>query len=273
MLALGFDPDCVVSVRGINRPLMLPLSHEMPLYRSDYGVYDVVPERIAGYIRQSRGSLRMIDVGANVGDSILTVSPVPGDGFLVVEPHPRYIRYLRANLRGIDNVQFLELACGEVDTHLSLSEAHNGTAAPVVGDSRIRVRQQRLDQVWQEIWQEGRVDFLKIDTDGFDTHVLSGAADLLRRELPWLFYECDVSLTQGGSDAHLHSMSALHEAGYESVMCFDNFGHYLEVIPLEDTEKLRSLLSSQSPDGPIYYHDVLAVPPHVPLPIAELLFR
>jgi hypothetical protein len=62
---------------------------------------------------------------------------------------------------------------------------------------------------------EPRLDFLKIDTDGFDFKVLRGAAVLLASQKPLLFFELVPSLTPTA----LEDLAWLQSAGYEQLVC------------------------------------------------------
>lgn len=262
VLRLGFDPACLIHVRGVEVPLRVPLSHRMPLYRARYPRYDALPTELAGFIRTSRGALRMIDVGANVGDTILSTAPCVGDRYLAIEPHPDFFPYLVANMQGLGDVTNLQMACGESNGILGFDPAFGGTAAPLVGRvAEHQIPVSPLDQIWKEHWQAATVNFLKIDTDGFDTAVLMGASELLRAQQPWVFYECDVGLTQNGLQRHLETLIFLRDVGYRHVIAFDNVGNFIECMDDGDTPRWEKLFATQCVDGPIHYHDLLVVPP------------
>lgn len=261
LLRTGLDPACEVRVRGIGSSLRVPLSHRMPAYRFRNPRYDAVPEDLAAYIRRTRGCLRMIDVGANVGDTILSTAPRPGDWFLAIEPHPVFFPYLVENMRGIDGVACLQVACGEGEGTVGLDMPCGGTAAPRSDrPATFQVRVRTLDDIWKEELDGRDVNFLKIDTDGFDVAVLNGATRLLCRQKPWVFYECDVRMTQDGMERHLGAMRLFQDAGYQHMLVFDNVGRFVASIPTTDREALQQILDTQKPDGPVQYHDLLATP-------------
>lgn len=261
VLRAGFDPACLIHVRDVELPLRVPLSHRMPLYRAKHRRYDALPTELAGVIRKSRGALRMIDVGANVGDTILSTAPRAGDRYLAIEPHPDFFPYLVANTQGMEGVTCLQLACGESSGMLGFDPASGGTAAPRVGGlARHQVPVLPLDQVWADQWRHASVNFLKVDTDGFDIDVLHGAVRLLRSQQPWVFYECDVRLTDNGLERHLEMRKLLGDAGYREVIAFDNVGRQVARIDVEDAASWRALLITQNDAGPVHYHDLLVVP-------------
>lgn len=261
-LKLGFDPPCKVQVAGMQLPLLLPLSHQLPFYRSRHPYYDRLPGLLATYLRETRGSLYMIDVGANVGDTILSTFPGTTDHYLALEPHPDFFPYLVANTSVFSNVVRLQVACGESEGRLGFADSAKGTAASVdVGKPGYEVLLRPLDTIWAGEWGGGRVDFLKIDTDGFDVSVLLGASRLLREQQPWVLYECDVFLTEGGIGRHLEVLRELSCLGYLEMICYDNLGNCLGAYRLrEDGDVLRDLLGEQSQYGSVRYQDMLLIP-------------
>lgn len=261
LLTGGVDPACLIRVEGLAERILLPLSHQMPLYRSRHAQYDRVPMWLAQYIRETRGNLCMIDVGANVGDTVLATNPRSGDQYLALEPHPRYFPFLASNSSTVEACIALQLACGEIEGELGLAAAARGTAGPAVAAATsASVPQRPLDAIWREAWGAGRVDFLKIDTDGFDVQVLRGARAVLRAQQPWIFYECDATTSMDAAELHLSAFELLRELGYSHGLAFDNFGALRGEIEFADLKSLHRIIASQSPNGPVYYHDILVAP-------------
>lgn len=260
LLAAGMDRPSRVRVRGMDRPILLPLSHQMPLYRSMNARYDTLIDELADHIRQ-REPLAMVDVGANVGDSILSANPQPGDAFLAFEPHPYFLAYLHENTAGLDGVIISAMACGADEGVVVLGDAANGTASsgPTIA-GRYRVSAMSLDTAVSTLWAGVRPNFIKIDTDGFDVDVLDGARQLLSRQSAWLFYEFDHRLTKGGIDRHIGALRMLRECGFESAAAFRNTGEFVKRLELRDEAAWRRLLATQSAGGPIYFHDLLLAP-------------
>lgn len=60
----------------------------------------------------------MIDIGANIGDTIAACFAEPTDRFLAIEPDPHFLHYLRKNCATIENCTALEVLCGPVDADL-----------------------------------------------------------------------------------------------------------------------------------------------------------
>jgi hypothetical protein len=74
-----------------------------------------------------------------------------------------------------------------------------------------------LDEVFRN---RDPVDFIKIDTDGFDLEILRGAEDTLRRDKPIVYFELDVDLLST-ADTDLNWLQAL---GYQQLVCLEPEG-------------------------------------------------
>src|SRR5262249_18542532 len=118
----------------------------------------------------------VVDVGANVGTLTLTAAALVGPEGRVwaIEPHPRPLRYLCANvaLNGFANVRTVHAAAGESDGLLRLTDSRLDDQNRVSADGPgVSVPVRRLD----DVVPEGPVRLLKIDVEGFELFVLRGA--------------------------------------------------------------------------------------------------
>src|SRR5436190_1846240 len=171
--------DPVVEYRVGTRTLRLPLSHELPFFRAWHPTYSENLRRLATFVRAEDGSLRMIDVGANVGDSFFLSDPQPDDRFLLVEGDERYFELLRENTAREPNVTRVRQLVSD-HTHVASVgvSAAQGTARIV--ECSAEARFVALDDVIDDHPQLGTCNLLKTDVDGYDSKVLAGAKRLLR---------------------------------------------------------------------------------------------
>lgn len=138
----------------------------------------------------------MIDVGANIGLSALTINAaVPSASVHAVEPVPSTFRFLRENLtshakgRVTPHQIAISGAEGMVEFHESgdSSASHIIAAGHIVGDAfrnaSAKVRATTFDAFVAEQKLE-RVDFVKIDVEGFEIDVLQGMTETISRFKP-----------------------------------------------------------------------------------------
>jgi FkbM family methyltransferase len=138
--------------------------------------------------------LRVIDIGANTANHTIFFATVMNAGLVVpIEPEPRACRALRAAVRenALSNVDESLLGYGvgaRLARMAAVSDERGGLGATrLVVHPRGTISVAPLDRLWHR-----PVDFIKIDVEGMEMAVLSGASRLLADYRPYLFIEvCD----------------------------------------------------------------------------------
>lgn len=124
---------------------------------------------------------RAVDVGANIGDTVLTSAlRVGARGHVVgIEAHPRTFGFLQDNLRlnHVTNVTAIHSAVGATSGTLQFSDDRRDDMNRV-GGGNLEVPVERLD----ELVPGGLpVNLLKVDVEGYEKFVFEGASNILRR--------------------------------------------------------------------------------------------
>jgi FkbM family methyltransferase len=145
------------------------------------------------------GSASVIfDVGANTGQSAAVFAKLfPAATIYAFEPYPPSFEQLKRNVSGLAGVQVFPFALGaeegrttlftfEADVTNSLLQSAPESAALVpdgamAAKTPCEIESRRLDLFAQQVGVR-RIDFLKVDTQGFELQVLAGAGDLLNPE-------------------------------------------------------------------------------------------
>ena len=143
---------------------------------------------------------RVIDVGANIGMTALALSQICSHGKIVaIEPVPRTFQYLRQNVSeaGVRNVTTLNFALGSSEGSIVMQGHPSNFACSFIADNyRIpdkdhfaqRVPVKRLDDIYPGLSLD-RVDFMKVDVEGFELEVFAGAREILNIYRPIVFLE------------------------------------------------------------------------------------
>ncbi|MEO8677481.1 MAG: FkbM family methyltransferase [Vicinamibacterales bacterium] len=123
---------------------------------------------------------RVVDVGANIGDTVLTAAVQVGPTGHVtgIEPHPRTFRFLQDNvaLNGVHNVRLINSAVGAAPGTARFSDDRRDDMNRIGGGS-LEVRVARLDDLVAD-WTT--IALLKVDVEGYEKFVFEGAPELLK---------------------------------------------------------------------------------------------
>jgi len=126
-----------------------------------------------------------LDVGAHYGSWTRHLSRQFAQVY-AYEPVPETFACLAENTRDFPNVQIFQQAVGEMNQCVSVGRGklyqHPGTET-VTGSSG-DIEMVRIDDLGLPL-----VDFLKIDVEGYELHVLRGAEQTLRRDKPVVIFE------------------------------------------------------------------------------------
>jgi FkbM family methyltransferase len=134
-----------------------------------------------------------VDVGANIGSYTL---PLARNFRKVIafEPSNTYCDVLRRNiaLNGLRNVHVYQMALSDVDGQVPLYVRHGGSSSlssnhyGLPFDNLSYVHAGKLDGLSSSL---GHLDFIKVDAEGHELSVLSGAAQILSRLKPTIAIE------------------------------------------------------------------------------------
>jgi FkbM family methyltransferase len=185
-------------------------------------------------IRRSRC---FIDVGANSGIyTVLGCKINPNVRVVAVEPVPKIYRALANNVtrNNLDSrVTVLNAALGDSDGKVPFHEAECSTMGSLAvggyqGQSGrlIEVQCRTLDSIVEELNLEP--DFIKIDVEGFEHLVLSGASRVLARFHPRIVLEAN----PGDPSARMTEILSKHGYGFQNITD-GGLERRSEIIPVE----------------------------------------
>lgn len=175
-------------------------------------------------LRYLRGGDAFVDVGANIGFySLLASSANGGSPVLALEPHPVASQRLRENalLNAFENIRIRAVAAGRApgSANLTANLVDQNRISVGVDDSgpTITVPVVTLDAelVAQKI-NAGDVRLVKVDTEGFEANVLSGAHALLDANPGpvWLVEMAGLGARYGTDDPEIFAMFS--DRGYRA---------------------------------------------------------
>ncbi|MFN9945735.1 MAG: FkbM family methyltransferase [Planctomycetota bacterium] len=159
------------------------------------------------------------DIGGNIGTTALAfAAAVPAGRVHVFEPSPPMLACLRRNiaLSAAGNVTVHAIALGERTATAQLQVAIAGNPGSAYlgneatpGATPVPVR--RLDEALADV---PRLDFVKVDSEGFELQALRGGEQTLRRHRPAVMFECNESALRRAGCSGSEVVAFLEGLGY-----------------------------------------------------------
>jgi FkbM family methyltransferase len=242
------------------RRLRLPASHHLPFIVGTNPFWSMpLVHCVVALSNTTYPTLTVVDVGANVGDSVVLLeSYFPGRcKFVCIEPNNEWIRYLKANTSGLP-VEIIPRFIGEGQLLVVRSTAP-GTAGSKVAETGDRSLP--LD----EICDGRQVDLIKVDTDGFDFPILRSGRRTLSSKTPALFFEWDPALWKEQGEEPEDVFDWLTDLGYKDFCFFADGGFFYCRTTCKQVETIRSLVAAADCRRGVdrLYWDVFAASPDV----------
>lgn len=247
----------IVQVQVGNYKLLADAQHPIETYLAQNKYYSSNLPRIAKYIESKSPQYTIIDVGANIGDTIaLLRSAGVNQWVYMVEGEPLYFNLLQQNLQQFTNAKAFETFLGEEDlVQEGGIETHRGTAK-VIQNINQQISVKKLDGLVAENNIE-HIKLLKIDTDGFDFKVLRGSFDFIKQHKPVIFFEYVAIYLKEQGEHGTETLHSLQQLGYNKAIYYDNFGKMLLSTTLDNRQQLEQLFIYMSDlSGAFQYYDV-----------------
>lgn len=169
-------------------------------FTSDGGMWEVDSEKEFFRHVPIEKRCNIVDIGAQSGLYSLYAKYLPNATFYSFEPFPLSYKLLSENLKinNINNVKTFDIAISDktgtaiLNTCLSHNGLHTlGENPKRFGDIKeIEVKTETLDNLFYE--KNIPVDYLKIDTEGYEYYILKGGIKTLKKYKPLLQIEYNV---------------------------------------------------------------------------------
>lgn len=171
----------------------------------------------------------VLDIGANIGQTTLCMASFlqnTKSTIISFEPFPSTFQKLENNvgLNNFTSIKIENMALGEKDSILDMAiDSYSNSGGYRVynpkhhkGKKTQKVAVISLDKYL--MGSSTKVDFIKIDVEGYEYHVLSGGVKTLKKQHPILFIELDDNnLRQQGHSA-VELLELLDKLGYNSIV-------------------------------------------------------
>tara|TARA_B100000900_G_C20460356_1_gene666998 strand:- start:100 stop:915 length:816 start_codon:yes stop_codon:yes gene_type:complete len=241
-LRIIFNIDQTLEIN--NKKLILPPDHLLSFYHKIYPSYDKYLENFI----KDKNNLNIIDIGANVGDTLLRILS-DNNNYFCIEPNDYFLKYLKINvsnninLHKNTNIKIInDLVGEELEGFL---DDKNGTATLTKETKKPKIKKKyskKLDQIIL-LNKIGRVDIIKSDTDGYDINVLKSGFETIKKDKPILFFEyLNIQSTQ--LIDYINFISELKFIGYNKFIIIDNYGEIL--LQSNNIDKIKEIMNNRN---------------------------
>lgn len=242
-----------------DKKIIVPLSHNIPMYKKNYDNYDKAIAVLAKMVLHHEGKLNFVDVGANVGDTIINVGIFDEAKYLLVEGNPLFYNLIEENLNLNDeNINYVlekSFISDDEDNHFKINNRMS-SASLTPTDVETEDTFKSLDRVIREYSFEPNI--VKSDTDGFDFKVLRSGRETFEKYKPYIFFEWVPLWLERNHENPMSIWNYLNSLGYEKAIAFDNYGNPISLIDTNDGDNLRLFMNyTKNRNKRIYYFDFL----------------
>lgn len=217
--------------------LLLPLSHQLPFIRASHPKYSTNVARIAAIALSKYPDLSMIDIGANIGDTVAIVRHDAYFPIMCIDGDPIFFSILEKNAQAWTDVYLVQSFVGDINGATPTRIIAERGTARLIADTRGNGNSTRTETLTNILSAHPTFTpprLIKIDTDGFDLKIVTHELSLIERLRPIIFLEYDpYFFEQHQSDGHalFHKLSSI---GYDAALIFDNTGEFLAYMNLGD---------------------------------------
>jgi FkbM family methyltransferase len=230
------DPSMTIVTRLNGTELEAPANHSLASLLASRPLYESELNRLLTFTAADRAPLKVIDVGANIGDTRVRAPHGLQAEWLCIEAHPGFFALMARNCRRMSDV-CLELAavsdrdCGEP---IGLNQ-RVGTAS-IAADTAdaadvVDVPARTLDSILARHPQFSRAALFKTDTDGFEQRIFRGARRYLAEARPRIYFECMSRHWRRApaDNTPTEDLNILSGFGYDTFAFYDEYGYLFGV--------------------------------------------
>lgn len=226
----------------VGSKLKLPISHDLPLNKSQFPEYDMAIGRIPSYLKEKYFNFQAIDIGANIGDTTIIIKHYIDIPILCIEADKYYYLLLKQNTSKLKDVVHENCFVGESSSSQFQFVNYTGSGRLVQNDkSKTKILFSSLNEIVSRHPGFNNVKYLKIDTDGFDCKIIRSNVNFLQKNRPVIFFEYDPYLLNLNGDDGLSIFNILNELGYDKLIIYHNTGEFLISLSVKETTSLKEL--------------------------------
>lgn len=240
-----FNNKKIVRRTVFGRELLMPRDHSITENLVHFPYYNSNLQRLAAAWQQYRKDrFAIVDIGANIGDTLIMLRQVTDLPVHCFEGLPFYFGLLQENSKDIADCYLHAVLLSDKPSALKVKNNINlGTSSFTGADDGALMNFSSVDSFFGEHRPDEPIGLIKSDTDGFDLRIIRGAVETIKKYRPILFLEFDRTLFEKNGDNGLEFLDFLAGLDYNGLVVYDNFGKLLTITSLKEKTTVRALYS------------------------------
>ncbi len=240
-------PDSLRKVKVGNFEIFVNRTHALPRYLREKPSYSANFPRVVSLVRALYPNLVVLDVGANIGDTVALVRSATDCPMVCIEGDDFFFSILKKNITQFNNVHAYQYFLGEKDTSVVTNDTKRQGTFSIDTKANTRhantIQTHTLDTFLKKEnpCKNRDAKVLKIDTDGYDLKILRGGKHFIEENHPVLFFEYDRAMLTRVGDDGLETLEWLKRVGYSSIIFYDNAGRFIFSTTLRDMNLVRQM--------------------------------
>lgn len=194
-----------------------------------YLFYGIEDSSYKPVLRELKKAKVILDIGANIGTTSLFFASInPNAQIISFEPHPDTFKRAVENIKlnNFQNIDLINIGLGEKKERLKLYEVNEnnpGMNRIIAEDKDLPFKQIDIEMLDVIMLERGisKVDFIKIDVEGFEYSVLQGGKEIIKSK-PMLFLELDDNNLKENNKSAKELIDLLLSFGYKEFYRADN---------------------------------------------------
>lgn len=242
VFALKGGKKCRVKVW--NYYIVMPSNNTLRRTYKIYPDFNSHLSRLSIHVYRKYPEMTIVDVGANVGDTIAVLRSVINAPIIAIEGDDISYEYLEENIRQFENISTIKAFLSEKSQELNIRFENVGWNTTIIpaNDGEKKISFKTMDEIFSaEKFKDCNVKLIKIDVEGYDTNVLRGASSIIKKNHPILFFEYNPDIMKKIGENGLPTILSFRDYGYDRIAFFDYLGRLFIDTSLKNVREIASL--------------------------------
>ncbi len=236
------NKERVILVGGY--PITMPGNNTLLNTYAAFPDFNSILGRLAKAMYAKYPNMTIVDIGANVGDTIAIFNSQVKAPIIGIEGDTTTFSFLRKNVVQFNNVSIVNTFLGDKKEELQVDLEKGGWNTTIIpsatGQKKLELT--TLDDVLSKDTFSGNIiKVLKLDIEGFDTIVLRGSYNTIKKDKPVLFFEYNRDNMEAIQEDGLSTIFSFTDHGYNKIAFFDHRSRLLLVTSLRNRSEITNL--------------------------------